>query len=125
MLSDKKILLIEDEDFLIFPLRIAFERESLKMYVAKDGIEGFARAKKDLPDLIILDLILPKRSGFDVLDDLKRDPLTKKIPVIILSNLAREDDIKRGLAGGAVEYMVKTDFSITSLMSRMHELLKG
>ncbi|MDE2001163.1 MAG: response regulator [Patescibacteria group bacterium] len=122
----KKILLIEDEPYLARPLRLAFDRAKLaSLDIAVDGIEGLKRAQEEKPDLIILDLILPKLSGFEVLRRLKENPETKDVPVVILSNLAREDEVRRGLAAGAQDYFVKTNFSMNTLMDRIQRTLSG
>ncbi len=119
-----KILLIEDENFLIKPLKLAFKGAGIELLIAKDGEAGLAIVQKDLPDAVLLDLLLPKMNGFDVLKEIKNNPATKHIPVIILSNLAREGEVKRGLAAGAREYMVKTNFSIASLLEKVRKVLE-
>ncbi len=122
-IKSSKILLIEDEDFLIKPLEFAFRKEGVECMIAKDGEEGLARVKKDSPDLVLLDLLLPKMNGFEVLKEIKADPATRDIPVLILSNLAREGEMERGLAGGAAGYIVKTNFSMASLIGKVKEIL--
>jgi len=86
------------------------------------GEEGLLRAPSYEPDLIFLDIVLPRENGFDVLSKLKLDPATKHIPVIILTNLGREKDVKTGIELGAADYLIKTDFSITKLgeVARKH-----
>ena len=119
----KKILLIEDENFLIKPLEFAFRREGMDLIIARDGEEGLVKVKGDLPDLVLLDLILPKMNGFEVLKEIKTDPSTRNIPVLILSNLAREGEMKRGFESGAIGYIVKTNFSISSLIEKVRKVL--
>ncbi len=110
------ILLIEDENFLIKPLQFAFEKRGAMVRIAKDGDQGIFMARRHAPDLILLDLLLPKMSGFEVLKEMKRDPSTACIPVLILSNLAREEHVARSLAAGAEGYIVKSNASIDSIV---------
>lgn len=118
-----KILLIEDENFLIKPLEFAFKKAGIGLAVAKDGETGLVMLEQYQPDLVLLDLLLPKMSGFDVLAKIKSDRAMKKIPVLILSNLAREEEVRRGLAGGAIGYIVKTNLSIASLLEKVREIV--
>lgn len=120
----KKVLLIEDEESLIKPLRFSLEKAGADLMVAKDGDEGLSMLAQSHPDLILLDLVLPKKSGFDVLSEIKKNAATKNIPVVIVSNLARSKDISRGLAGGAADYIVKANFSIALLMERIRPFLE-
>ncbi|MCL5016254.1 MAG: response regulator, partial [Patescibacteria group bacterium] len=77
------------------------------------------------PDLVLLDLILPKKSGFQVLEEMKGDPLIKEAPVIIISNLSQESDVARGKELGAIEYYVKARTSIDDLVTRITGILVG
>jgi len=113
--NPKKILIIEDDKFLNKLYGDKLLREGFLVSSAVSGEEGLQRVKAEKPDLVILDLILPQKNGFDVLSELKLNPETKNIPVIILTNLGQESDQKLGLELGAVEYLVKTDFSIMKL----------
>src|SRR3990167_9045667 len=107
-----KILLVEDEEILIKVLQEKFEQGRFSVTLAMDGESATRLAKSAHPDLIVLDLILPKKSGFDVLKELKADPQLQKIPVIVLSNLGQDEEIKQALAAGAVDYLVKTQHPI-------------
>ena len=95
------------------------------MFTAEDGEEAFRVAKAELPDLVLLDLIMPKRQGFDVLRDLKGCPETARIPVIVLSNLGQERDIQQAMESGAVAYYVKANLSLEGLVKRVEEALQG
>lgn len=121
--KNSEILIIEDEIFLINPLEITFKKNNWHLSVAANGEDGIALAKKIVPDLILLDLVLPKMNGYEVLKILKSDPVTKDIPVLIISNLARQAEIKKGLAGGAVDYIVKANFSMHGLLERVEHYL--
>jgi len=106
--TKKKILLIEDDPFQIEMYALEFEDYGYKMLAAKKGLEGLRLAKKQKPDIILLDLLLDDIDGFLVLKRLKADPQTKDIPVIILTNLARRGAEKNGLTLGAEAFIRKT-----------------
>ena len=93
------------------------------MSVANTGDEALRKVKTELPDLVLLDLILPGKDGFMVLEEIKSDPKTKKIPVVILSNLGQESDIKRGKELGAIDYLVKSDIGLMDLVAKMKRYL--
>ena len=93
------------------------------MKAAVDGEEGLELAVSEKPDLIILDMILPKMNGFEVLQELKNNPKTKNIPVVILSNLGQESDVDRAMSLGAVDYLIKTDFSINEVVEKISKYL--
>lgn len=116
-----KILIVEDEEALFCVMAEKLESEGYKTKIAKDGAEVAPMAKKFRPDLIILDLLLPKKNGFEVLDDLKRSMDLKNIPVIVLSNLDQDEDIKKAMAGGAVDYFVKSQHPINEIIEKVGE----
>ena len=111
----KKILLIEDDKFLLKLYSDKLNREGFEVSMAITGEEGLGKVAAEKPDLVLLDIILPQKNGFDILSEIKLNPATKNIPVIILTNLGQDSDIKTGFELGAVDYLVKTDFSITKL----------
>ena len=108
----KKILFVEDESALQKALSEILAEEGYQAIQALDGEDGLRLAKSELPELILLDLILPKKDGFSVLEELKKDSATKDIPVLILSNLDRAEDIERATSLGAKSYLVKTDYKL-------------
>ncbi|MCD6178245.1 response regulator [bacterium] len=118
-----KILMMEDNIFLRKLYRDKLTREGFVFIEATNGIEGINKTLSEKPDLIILDLILPRKNGFDVLDDLRKDSRTKNIPVIVLSNLAQEIDIKEALARGAREYLVKTETRLEDVIKKIKKWL--
>jgi len=119
-----KILLIEDDPFLSSLLRLKLEKANFEVIRAADGQEALDLLQNNLkPDLILLDLILPKRNGFEVLETLRQDPNFEKMPVIIISNLGQEGDITRGKALGIIDYFVKARLSIDDLVSRVRQVL--
>jgi DNA-binding response OmpR family regulator len=120
-----KVLVIEDDVFLLRILDVKLSREGLNVIKAVDGEQAVDLTLKEIPDLILLDLILPKKDGFDVLREIKDNPKTQAIPVLILSNLGQEVDIERGLELGAVDYLVKTRFSINAVIEKVKQYLPG
>jgi DNA-binding response OmpR family regulator len=124
MLKEKpKILMVEEDRFLRKIYKNKFSRAGFEFREAISGDEGLNKVYSEKPDLVLLDLMLPKRSGFDVLMELKRDKGTRKIPVIILSNLAQEEDIKRVMSLGANDYLIKTEVSLSDVIDRVKECL--
>ena len=119
----KKILFIEDESVLQKTFEKTLKGEGYEIISALDGEIGLNLAKKEKPDLILLDLILPKINGFEVLKKLKEDPETKEIPVIILTNLERMTDIDKALELGATTYLVKVDYSLEEVIEKIKKIL--
>ena len=111
----KKILFVEDEASLQKAIGSTLIEEGYEVIAALDGEEGLKQAKLHSPDLILLDLILPRKDGFEVLKELKQDEVTKNIPVIVLTNLEGADHIERALEGGARSYLVKANYSLEGL----------
>ncbi|MFA5854194.1 MAG: response regulator [Patescibacteria group bacterium] len=118
-----KILIAEDEKTLREVLRDEFEHHHFLVETAQDGEEALMKAKAAQMDLILLDLMLPKKSGFEVLEALQADQVTKVVPVIILSNLGQDEDIKRALKLGATDYFVKAQHPIKEVVEKVKEIL--
>ena len=119
----KRILLAEDDRFLRRAEEAALKRAGFVVLAAADGEEALRMAIAEKPDLVLLDLIMPKLQGFEVLKALKADPGTATIPVVVLSNLGQDGDVQRALEGGAVAYLVKANLSLDELVSRARETL--
>ena len=119
----KKILFIEDESALQKTFGEILKQEGYEMTSALDGETGLRLAKQIKPDLILLDLILPKLHGFDVLKKLKEIADIKEIPVIVLTNLERAEDIEKALEFGATTYLVKENYSLDEVMEKIKKIL--
>lgn len=119
----KKILFVEDEESLQKSLGAALEQQKYQVFKALDGEAGLLLAKKELPDLVLLDLILPKKNGFEVLSDLKTDPATKNIPIIVLTNLEGSADVERALTSGATTYLVKANYTLQDVIAKIEGVL--
>ena len=118
-----KILLIEDDPFLLSMYSIKFEAEGFVVVSADDGEKGLEMAKKTNSDIILLDILMPKMNGFEVLEKLKADEGTKKIPIILLTNLNQKDEIEKGLILGADDYLIKAHFMPSEVVTRIKKIL--
>jgi DNA-binding response OmpR family regulator len=119
----KKILLIEDESALRKTFSEVLEQEGYEVLNAVDGEEGLNLAQTEKPDLILLDLVLPKLHGFDVLRKIKENQDTKDISVIILTNLESTSDVEKAVELGATTYLVKANYSLESILEKVKEAL--
>jgi len=120
---DKKILIVEDEATLNKAIADFLVAEKFQVISAMDGEAGLEIARKELPDLILLDIILPKKDGYEVLDELKKDEKTKDIPVILLTNLESQEDIVRAFEKGATTYLVKSDYKLQDVVKKIKSSL--
>lgn len=121
--SMKKILFIEDESALQKSIGDVLEQAGYEVISALDGELGLRLAKTEKPDLILLDLILPKMRGFEVLEQLKGDLATKEVPVIILTNLENMEDVNQALELGAMTYLVKTHYTLDEVVGKIKKAL--
>ena len=119
----KKILVIEDDKYLREVIVEKLKKEKYETLEAIDGEEGLKVTRDARPDLVVLDIILPKMNGFDYLEIKGKESALAGIPVIILSNLGQPDDVERGLALGAKDYMVKAHFTPNDLMEKVKGFL--
>src|SRR3989344_2718037 len=120
-----KVLLVEDDIFLSSLLKNRLQKEGIEVLLAKDGKEALNILKSTKPDLILLDLILPEKSGFEVMGDMRSDPQFQEAPIVVISNLGQPEDITRSQELGAVEYFVKAQTSIDDLVKRVKEFLQS
>lgn len=119
-----KILLIEDDKFLSSVLKSRMEREGFTVLQAFDGNEGFEIMKDEQPDLVVLDLIMPNMSGFDLLEKVSTDPQMGDTPIVVASNLGQESDIEKAKRLGVRDYFVKVQMSIDELAETLKDLAK-
>lgn len=119
-----KILIVEDDTFLAGMYVTKLGLEHFKTELAVDGKAGVDKAKKFKPDLILLDVLLPKMNGFDVLKELKRDPATEAIPVVLLTNLGQKSDVLKGLEAGAADYLIKAHFMPSEVVEKIKHILQ-
>ena len=121
----KKILLVEDDQFLGSLIKNRFVKEGFDMDWVMDGEAAIAKLKEASHDLILMDIILPGASGFEVMEKITAEPQVGSTPIIIISNLGQESDIARGRELGAVSYLVKADTPIDLLVQKVREFLKA
>lgn len=120
----KKIAVVEDDPFLSKAFLLKLSNAGFEVVSIKDGQEAMDIIKKENPNLILLDLMLPRRSGFEILTDIKADSKLKEIPVLILSNLGQEEEREKGMKLGAKEYLVKTDIKLEEVVEKINNYLK-
>ena len=119
-----KILIIEDDPLVSRMYKQAFGLEGLDVEVALSGSEGVEKAKSLLPQVIMLDIMMPEMDGMQVLDVLKKDESTKNIPIIMLTNLAGTQDKEIAKKKGASDYMVKSEFTPREVVEKIKALIK-
>lgn len=120
-----KILIVEDDPLMLRMYQKVFTFEKYEVEVAVDGEEGLIKAKTVNPTLILLDIMMPKMNGMEMLQKLKAEPSTQKIPVILLTNLAGKQDAEAGLSLGAVKYIVKSEFVPKQVVKMVEEVIAG
>ena len=119
--STKFILLVEDDQFLSNLIELKLKNSGFGLIRVRDGVEAAEILKKQKPDLVLLDLILPKKNGFELLEELREDPYLKDLKVVILSNLGQQADIARGKALGVLDYFVKANFALEELVNKIRQ----
>ena len=120
-----KILVVEDDPLMSRMYQKIFTFEKYDVEMAGDGQEGFEKAKTVKPNLIMLDVMMPKMNGLETLDKLKIDPDTKSIPVVMLTNLAGQKDAETALSKGAVKYIIKSEHEPKEVADMVREILSG
>ncbi len=118
-----RVLIVEDDTFLSGMYVTKLTMEHLDVSLASDGREGLKAAKTLHPDIILLDLMLPKMSGFEVLSEIRKDPALKMTPVLLLTNLGEKNDVRRGLELGATDYLIKAHFLPSEVVVKMKRYL--
>jgi len=124
MEKSKKILIVDDEELVIKALTEKLVTEGFLIDSARDGEEALLKTKKIKPDLILLDIIMPKLDGISVLKRLRLWPETRDIPVIILTNLYDDKRVSNALETGGTDYLVKVEHSLPDIVKRVKEKLQ-
>lgn len=117
----KKILMVEDEEIMIDLLKKKLDKEGYMVSVARDGEEGLKLMKEVMPDLVLLDIIMPKKGGFEVMEEMKRDKELKRIPVIIISNSGQPVELDRAQDLGARDWLIKTEFDPQEVVDKIRK----
>ncbi|NTU99478.1 response regulator [Candidatus Falkowbacteria bacterium] len=119
-----KILIIEDDAFLLTMYSTKFELEGYEVLTSDEGDRGLKLAQKENPDIILLDVLLPKMNGFEVLKELKKNDKTKDIKVLLLTNLSQRGEVQQGLDLGAIDYLIKAHYMPSEVVERVEKILK-
>lgn len=122
-MTTKKILIIEDEAAILYALKARLTVEGINVITAASAEEAFETLKKEKPEAILLDIILPQMDGLTFLKKIKSDKNFKEIPVIIMSNLNRKDKIERSIKLGAKDYIVKSEFNLETLIIKIKDAI--
>jgi CheY-like chemotaxis protein len=118
-----KILIAEDDKFLANAYRVKLTKSNFEVKIAMDGVEAMTVLQSFTPDLILLDLVMPKKDGFTVLSELKASPQFKNIPVLVASNLGQKEDLDKAMALGAKGFVVKADMSLEDLIKKINSII--
>ncbi len=126
-MTDKKIVvaLIEDDPLIAEMYTTKFTKEGFDLKHAADGAAGLTLVKQEHPDIILLDIIMPKLDGFQVLGELRKMTEFKETPIVMLTNLGQEEDVQKGRALGATDYFIKTNFTPQAIVDKVKALLKA
>ena len=119
----KKILIIEDEEVIIDLLQKKIIKEGYQVSIARDGEEGLKIMKEERPDLVLLDIIMPKKGGFEVMEEMQKDTELKKIPLIVISNSGQPVELDRAQKLGAKDWLVKTEFDPQEVIDKVRKQL--
>lgn len=120
------IVLVEDDSFISGMYQTKLTGLGYEVELYEDGQEAADRLARDpLPDLVLLDIVLPKKDGFEILEGLRADQRTKKLPVILLTNLGQKPDIERGVSLGASDYIIKAHYTPSEVVAKIKQVLAG
>jgi DNA-binding response OmpR family regulator len=122
--KQKVILIVEDDEVILRALYLSFHQGEFTIATATDGETALTMTHRLKPDLVLLDLVLPKKSGFDYLKEMKADPVLEPIPVIVLSNLGTDENKTRAKGLGALDYFVKSDTDLSVLQQKVKKILE-
>jgi two-component system chemotaxis sensor kinase CheA len=122
--TPKKIIIIEDDPMIGSMYKTKLEATGYEVSVFENGYDGLMEAKKGGFDLVMLDVMLPQLDGFTILDELRKEAKTKKTPIIIMTNLGTDEDVKKGKDRGATDYIVKSNFTPTEVADKIGKFLK-
>ncbi len=122
--TQKTILLVEDDNFVGMAYKDGLTRAGFLVENALDGFEAIEKAQKMRPDLILLDLVMPLKNGFEVLEELRKDKTFSDIPIVVVSNLGQESDVEKAMNLGATDYVMKNQISMKQMVERIQKYVK-
>lgn len=120
----KNILLIEDDPFLVEIYTTKLKEAGFQIQTALDGKEGLLKMEKKLPDLLLLDIVLPSLTGWEILREIKKNEKLKNLKIIILSNLGQQEEVEKGINLGAVKYLIKAHYTPSEVVAEIKKILK-
>lgn len=115
----KKILLVVDEEIIINLLKRKLAKEGYGIFIARDGEEGLKLIRERMPDLVLLEILLPKKGGFEVMEEMAKEENLKKIPIIVFSNTGSPEELNRAKKLGAKDWIIKTEFDIQKVIEKV------
>jgi len=118
-----KVIIVEDDEFLSDIYKTKFELEGFKVTAINDGEKGLKAIQTKNPDIVLLDVLLPKLDGFTILQMLKKDVATKDIPVVLLTSRGQKEDVQKGLEMGAADYLIKAHFKPAETVEKVKKIL--
>ena len=122
--ANKSVLLIEDDSFISSMYETKLKKLGFQVELIEDGQAAVDRLAQDpLPDLILLDIVLPKKDGFEILEGVRKDERTAELPVILLTNLGQKPDVERGIKLGADDYIIKAHYTPTEVVNKITQVL--
>ncbi|HET8670359.1 MAG TPA: response regulator [Candidatus Saccharimonadales bacterium] len=119
-----KVLVVEDDRFLISAYRAKLTKSGYEVEMASDGEEALELLKTQTPDIILLDLVMPRKDGFATLAEIRQLEQLKLVPVIVASNLGQKEDVDKAMGLGATDFIIKSDLSMDDLVAKIENLLK-
>lgn len=117
----KRILIVEDEEITLNLLKRKLTEEGYGVFIARDGEEGLKLIRKIIPDLILLDILLPKIGGFEIMEEMAKEENLKKIPVIIFSNTGSSEELEKAKKLGARDWIIKVEFDPQKVIEKVVE----
>ncbi|MBU0648507.1 response regulator [Patescibacteria group bacterium] len=123
MSQKTKILIIDDDDFFSDILSAKFTEQGFEARRAPDGETGLKMMKKDMPDVVLLDILMPGMNGYGVLEEIKKNKEIKNVKVMILSSLGQREDIEKGMAAGAADYLIKTHLTPAEIVLKIKQAI--
>jgi two-component system, OmpR family, alkaline phosphatase synthesis response regulator PhoP len=120
-----KVLVVEDDKFLSSAYKVKLTKSGFEVQMAGDGQEAIELLQNFRPDIILLDLVMPRKDGFTTLAEIKQHPQLKNIPVIVTSNLGQKEDLDKAMGLGALDYIIKSDLSMDTLVAKINEVIKA
>lgn len=120
-----KVLIVDDDTFILDMYTLKFKESGFEVAIAMDGKRAVEEARSFMPDVVLLDVVMPLADGFEVLAQIKNDEAIKLIPVILLTNLGQKEDVEKGTKLGAADYIIKAHFTPSEIVQKVKEFLKA